>query len=292
MIKTIKIFVAMLLLLLPYIGFAQNETAAKRFLPEKYDHYLELPYKKVGNWQGVMDLFIPQNTTKPTPLILFVHGGGWTQGSKGTANQFKVFFKQGYAVATIEYRLAKDAPAPAAVEDVRSALCFLLKDAKYNIDPNKVVLMGGSAGGHLALLAGYIENDKRFDVDCDYRKPIKIAAVVDKFGITDVWDYINSKSGSRNAIWLGDKAKDQEFAKLLSPLSHVKRTSPPTFIVHGTADPSVNYQQSVQLKEALDKNGVKNQMITVQDGLHGRFTSEKNAEINSEIIKFLKNLGI
>ncbi len=290
MYKYIKIL--LLFFLLPFISFAQDEGLQQRFLPEKYNHYLELPYKKAGNWQGVMDVFIPQNAIKSTPLILFVHGGGWTQGSKGTANQFKVFFKLGYAVATIEYRLAKDAPAPAAVEDVRSALCFLLKDSKYNIDPDKVVLMGGSAGGHLALLAGYQENDKRFDIDCDYKKPIKIAAVVDKYGITDVWEYINSKNGIRNAIWLGDKSKDTAFAELLSPLTYVKKTSPPTFIVHGTADPSVNYQHSVRLKEALDKNGVKNQFITVQDGLHGKFTSEKNAEINSEIIKFLKELGI
>ncbi|MNK18754.1 Lipase 2 [compost metagenome] len=284
--------ILLLLALLPFISFSQDETTAKRFLPEKYDHYLELPYKKSGNWQGVMDLFIPQNVAKPTALILFVHGGGWTQGSKGTANQFKIFFKKGYAVATIEYRLAKDAPAPAAVEDVRTALCFLLQNAKYNIDPSKVVLMGGSAGGHLALLSGYQENDKRFNMDCDYKKPIKIAAVIDKFGITDVWEYINSKNGIRNAIWLGNKATDTEFAKVLSPLTYVKKTSPPTFIVHGTADPSVNYQHSVRLKEALDKNGVKNQMITVQDGLHGKFTSEKNAEINNEIIKFLSELGI
>ncbi len=281
-----------MLLVLPFISLAQDEMAAKRYLPEKYDHYLDLSYKTVGDWQGVMDLFIPQNTTKSTPLILFVHGGGWTQGSKGTANQFKIFFKQGYAVATIAYRLAKHAPAPAAVEDVRTALCFLLKETKYNIDPNKVVLMGGSAGGHLALLAGYQGNNKQFDTDCDYKKPIKIAAIINKFGITDVWEYINSKNGTRNAIWLGKKAKDQNFAKVLSPLMYVNKTSPPTFSVHGTADQSVNYQHSVRLKEALDKNGVKNEMITVQDGLHGRFSSAKNAEINSEIIKFLKNLGI
>jgi acetyl esterase/lipase len=281
----------LVLLLLPMIGFAQEDTTAKRYFPEEYDHYLALPYKKVGNWEGVMDLFIPQNATKPTALILFIHGGGWTQGTRGTANQFKIFFKQGYAVATIDYRLAKEAPAPAAVEDVRSALCFLLNQTKYHIDPEKVVLMGGSAGGHLALLAAYVENDKRFDVDCVYKKPIKIVAVIDKFGITDVWEYINT-SGKNNAIWLGDKSKDQSFAKLLSPLSYVKKTSPPTFIVHGTADPSVNYQQSVQLKDLLDKNGVKNQFITVPEGKHGKFTIEKNAEVNTEIIKFLKSLGI
>ncbi|RYF23112.1 MAG: alpha/beta hydrolase [Flavobacteriales bacterium] len=287
--KDIKIL--LLLVLLPFISFAQEEKTAKRYLPENYDHYLELPYKTVANWQGVMDLFIPQNAAKPTALVLFVHGGGWTQGSKGTANQFKIFFKKGYAVATIEYRLAKDAPAPAAVEDVRTALCFLLQNAKYNIDPSKVVLMGGSAGGHLALLAAYVGNDKRFDVDCSYKKPIKIAAVIDKFGITDVWDYINT-SGKNNAVWLGTKSKDEEFAKMLSPLIYVKKTSPPTFIVHGTADPSVNYQHSVRLQDALKKNGVKNQFITVPEGKHGKFTTTKNAEINDEILKFLEELGI
>lgn len=288
--RNIKIL--LLLLLFPLVSLGQADVKSQLYLPANYDHYLELPYKKVGNWQGVMDLFIPQNAATPRPLILFVHGGGWTQGTKGTANQFKIFFKQDYAVATIEYRLAKDAPAPAAIEDVRSALCFLLKDPKYNIDPNKVVLMGGSAGGHLALLAGYQGVNKQFDADCDYQKTIKIAAVVDKYGITDVWEYINSKNGIRNAVWLGGKAKDQAFAAQLSPLTYVKKTSPPTFIVHGTADPSVNYQHSVRLKEALDKKGIKNQFITVQDGLHGKFTAAKNAEINSEIIKFLKELGL
>jgi acetyl esterase/lipase len=286
----IKLIIA--LLLLPFFAVAQAEKNTKLFLPEKYDHYLSLPYKKVGNWVGVMDLFVPQGVNQPTPLVLFVHGGGWTQGSKGTANQFKIFFKEGYAVATIEYRLAKDAPAPAAIEDVRSALCYLLKESKYHIDPNRVVLMGGSAGGHLALLAGYVQNNKQFDKDCNYEKPIKIAAVIDKFGITDVWEYIHSKSGNRNAIWLGDKAGDIAFAKRLSPLQYVDKATPPTFIVHGTADPSVNYQQSVNLKKLLDESGVKNQMITIPDGLHGKFTSQQNAEINIEIIKFLKELGI
>jgi acetyl esterase/lipase len=281
-----------LYLLLPFIGLAQEKAPAQRYLPKNYEHYLNLPYTNVGQWQGVMDLFIPQKADKPTTLILFVHGGGWTQGSKGTANQFKMFFARGYAVATIEYRLAKDAPAPAAVEDVRTALCFLLNEAKYNIDPNKVILMGGSAGGHLALLAGYTQNDKRFDTNCAYKKPIKIAAVIDKFGITDVWEYINSKSGSRNAIWLGSRSKDEAFAKELSPLSYINKTTPPTFMVHGTADPSVNYQHSVMLQQALDKYGVKNRLITVPDGKHGRFTSEKNAEINDEILKFLDELGL
>lgn len=287
-----KIKVIIVLLLMPFLAAAQASKSTKLFLPEKYDHYLELPYKKVGNWIGVMDLFIPQQSNKSTPLVLFVHGGGWTQGSKGTANQFKMFFNEGYAVATIEYRLAKDAPAPAAVEDVRSALCYLLNESKYHIDPDKVVIMGGSAGGHLALLAGYMQGNKQFDQDCSYQKPIKIAAVIDKFGITDVWEYIHSKSGSRNAIWLGDRAEEISFAKLLSPLQYINQNTPPTFIVHGTADPSVNYLQSVNLKKLLDANGVKNQMITIPDGLHGKFTSQQNAEINTAIIKFLKELGI
>lgn len=287
-----NINIVLLLAILPFFTFAQSEVVAAGYLPEKYDHYLDLPYKKAGNWEGLMDLFIPKDAAQPTALIVFVHGGGWTQGARGSANQFKMFFKKGYAVANIEYRLAKDAPAPAAVEDVRTALCFLLQNSRYNIDPNKVVLMGGSAGGHLALLAAYQEDDNRFDIDCNYQKPIKIAAVIDKYGITDVWEYIHSKNGSRNAIWLGNKSNDPEFAKLLSPLTYVKKTSPPTFIVHGTADPSVNYQHSVSLKEALDKNGVKNKMISVQDGLHGKFTTEKNTEINNEIIKFLQEIGI
>ncbi len=135
----------------------------------------------------------------------------------------------GFAVANIEYRLTPQATAPAAVEDARCALIYLIKNAKaLNIDVNKIVVMGGSAGGHLALMAGLLANDHRFDGNCPGVENIKVAAIIDKYGITDVldWGYgknITSKSAAR---WLGDKANDAAFARSVSPINYVSKDNP------------------------------------------------------------------
>ena len=89
-----------------------------------------------------------------------------------------------------EYRLTGQATAPAAVEDTRCALIYIVRHAKeLNIDVNRIVIMGGSAGGHLALMAGLLGNDHRFDNNCPGVDGIKVAAIIDKYGITDVWDW-------------------------------------------------------------------------------------------------------
>ena len=94
---------------------------------------------------------------------------------------------------------------------------------------------------------------------------IKVAAIIDKYGITDVWDWgygkdLTNKSATR---WLGDKAKDEKFAASVSPITCVNKNSPPTFIVHGDADPTVPYQQSVYLHNKLLEAGVKTEFVTV-----------------------------
>jgi acetyl esterase/lipase len=163
-----------------------------------------------------------------------------------------------------------------------------------NIDANKIVVMGGSAGGHLALMAGLLADDHRFDTNCPGVENIKVAAIIDKYGITDVWDWgygsrVTSKSATR---WLGDKANDKAFAMSVSPINYVNKDNPPVFIVHGDADPTVPYQQSVDLHKKLVEAGVKTEFITVPGGLHGKFEKEKNSEINKAIADFLKKLGL
>src|SRR5687768_10762176 len=201
----------------------------------------------------------------------------------------------GYAVVNIEYRLTGQATAPAAVEDTRCALIYLIKNARQlNIDVNKIVIMGGSAGGHLALMGGLLGNDHRFDGNCPGVENIKVAAIIDKYGITDVWDWgygknVTSKSAGR---WLGDKANDPKFAASVWPINYVTKNSPPIFIVHGNADPTVPYQHSIDLHKKLKEVGVKTEFITVEGGQHGKFEKEKNSEINKAIAIWLKELGL
>jgi acetyl esterase/lipase len=281
--------------LLTVVVSAQNDTTYKPVeLPDGFTSQMDVVYTKAGDWEGQMDIYLPKSD-KPTPVVINIHGGGWNKGVRQSQTGFNTFFKAGFAVANISYRLTGQATAPAAVEDARCALIYLTNNAKaLNIDANKIVVMGGSAGGHLALMAGMLGNDRRFDGNCAGTKNIKVAAIIDKYGITDVWDwgYGSRKTSKSATVWLGQYAKDQKFAATVSPISYVSKTTPPTFIVHGDADPTVPYEHSVDLYNKLQAAGVKTKFITVPGGQHGKFEKEKNSEINKEIIAFLKEVGV
>jgi dipeptidyl aminopeptidase/acylaminoacyl peptidase len=141
-------------------------------------------------------------------------------------------------------------------------------------------------------MAGLLGNNHKFDNNCMGVENIKVAAIIDKYGITDVWDWaygptITSKSATQ---WLGAKAKDSVFAKSVSPLYNVNKQSPPVFIVHGNADQTVPYTQSVDLHEKLLAAGVYTEFETVEGGLHGKFSKERNNELNKSIINFITNI--
>jgi len=276
--------------------FAQEDSAVKVVVyPKNYSAQLDVVYTKVGDWDGRMDLYVATKEKDPTPIVINIHGGGWNHGTKESQTEFNSFFKAGYAVANVEYRLTPQATAPAAIEDVRCALIYIIKNAKeLNIDVNKIVVMGGSSGGHLALMAGLLANDHRFDKNCSGVENIKVPAIIDKYGIADVWDWgygpnLRSKSATN---WLGVYAKDKDFAASVSPITYVNKNSPPTFIVHGDSDPTVPYQQSVELYKKFIEAGVKTEFITVPGGLHGKFSADKNSEVNKSIMEFLKSLGL
>ena len=262
-------------------------------IPKEYTAQIDVVYTKVMDWEGRADLYLSLNAVKPTPILINIHGGGWKSGVKETQGGFSPYFKAGFAVANMEYRMSGQATAPAAIEDTRCMLMYLIKNAKaLNIDPNKIIIMGGSAGGHLALMGGLLGNDHRFDSNCPGVENVKVAAIIDKYGIMDVWDwtYGPEHKSSSPKLWLGDKANDNEFIKSVSPISYVTKNSPPIFIVHGNADPIVPYQQSVDLYKKLQDLGVKSQFITVEAGLHGKFDKEKNNEINTAILEFIAGL--
>ena len=275
---------------------AQEDTTIKPVVyPSNYTAQLNVVYAKVGDWDGRMDLYVAAKEKKPTPVVINIHGGGWNHGTKESQTGFNSFFKAGYAVANVEYRLTPQATAPAAVEDVRCALIYIIKNAKsLNIDVNKIVVMGSSSGAHLALMAGLLGNDHRFDGNCPGVENIKVAAIIDKYGIADVWDWgYGDTITSKSAInWLGANAKSKKFAAAVSPMTWVNENSPPTFIVHGDADPTVPYQQSVELHNKFLAAGVKTQFMTIPGGLHGKFPADKNSELNKAIMDFLKEVGI
>jgi acetyl esterase/lipase len=290
-----KLSIIFCFLISTFIASAQEEAAPiirKVAYPSGYTGQLNVVYTSSPGWEGKMDLYLPSKDKGLSPAIINIHGGGWSGGSKDTQGGFNTYFKAGFAVANIAYRLSGQATAPAAIEDTRCALIYLIKNAKaLNIDVNKIVIMGGSAGGHLALMGGLLANDSRFDTNCPGVKNIKVAAIIDKYGIVDVGDkrYGKFRSGSERK-WLGVKVADQAFIESVSPIYQVKKDSPPIFIAHGDADPTVPIQQSIDLKKKLDEFGVRNEFMTIPGGLHGQFSSEQNAELNNAIMKFILSL--
>lgn len=276
-------------------AFAQETTVEYKPVayPDGFSANLNVVYTTVNGWEGKMDLYLPLKSGKPSPMLINIHGGGWNHGVKESQTGFSTFFKEGFAVANIEYRLTGQATAPAAIEDARCALVYILLNAKeLNIDVNRIVLMGGSAGGHLALMAGLLGNNGIFDTNCKREKEIKVAAIIDKYGITDVGDWafgpnITSKSATN---WLGSQSKNEAFIKSVSPVYYVSKSSPPVFIVHGDADPTVPYQQSVELHKKLLAAGVQTEFVTIPGGLHGKFDKDQNSMLNKAIINFLKSV--
>jgi len=258
-------------------------------------------YARANGWEGKLDVYAQRTPRQPgaVPVVMFIHGGGWVQGTKeGSVLQGVLpYVALGYSVVNVEYRLANVSLAPAAIEDCRCALRWIVAHAKdYNFDANRIVVAGASAGGHLALTTGMIPASAGFDRSCYTVDEPKVAAIVDFFGITDIADLLdgpNKKpfpdSWPYTVQWLGNQPNRGEIAKAVSPLTYVRAGVPPTIAIHGDADPLVPYNHSVRLQDALQKAGVAHQLVTIPRGGHGTFTVGEWQDAFVQIDKFLSD---
>ena len=283
-----KILLVFMLLL---AGKLYAQTPAAEFkvkFPEGYIAKIDKVYETIGDWKGREDIYYNPTASKPTPIVFNIHGGGWRIGTKESQAGFGGFFKNGFAVANIEYRLSDVATAPAAIEDVRAALLYVVQHAKeLNIDPNRIVIIGSSAGAHLALMAGLLQKNHLFDGKYNSVENFTIKAIIDKFGPTDLTLPGVEKNQSA-ALWLGNYLGNKDLLASVSPIYYVQKNSPPVLMIHGDADRTVPIQQSIELHKKLDEAGVKNQLITIQGGGHGLIGNNK--EIGEAIESFLKEV--
>jgi acetyl esterase/lipase len=243
----------------------------------RYDKYPET----------VLDILQPSAPALANrPGIIVIHGGGWIQGNKESmvAKYCLPFIRHGFVVANVEYRLARSAPAPAAVSDVlQAAQWFHDHAARYNVDPKRILVTGESAGGHLALMVGMTP------ASAGLGPPVKIAGVIDFFGIGDVADQlVGANAREYAAQWIPEQLPDRmELARRMSPATYVRQGLPPILALHGDADPLVPYQQSVNLMKAIKSAGGDAELITVPGGKHG-FSPQEMDELWPQIFKWLK----
>ena len=289
-------------------SWAQLTDAEKSAVLIQHDYEVSdnITYKVANSYEGKLDVYRPREAKTPTPVVVMIHGGGWVAGTKEGAVLYPLpFMTLGFAVVNVEYRLGKTSLAPAAVEDCLCALHWVGRNAKkYNFDLSKVIVTGGSAGGHLALTTSMIPFSAGFENDCAYEddetwdgpwkdsRP-KVAAVINWFGITDVLDMLQGPNTRAYAVsWLGSLPNREDLAKRLSPLSYVRPGLPPILTIHGSADTIVPYSHAVRLHEALTKAGVKNRLLTIPGGGHGGFTAGQELKAFEAIRTFLANTGI
>ncbi len=262
-------------------------------LPEGVEVVRDLEYAQPKGISLKLDLYRPSaKPSAPMPLVIWVHGGGWSKGSKANCPAAWLAAK-GYAVASLDFRLLPDHPWPAQIEDPIAALRWLRKESgKYGYDAERSAAMGGSSGGHVVALWGTLTLPPED----------KVKAVVDWYGPTDLLtmppNVLSEKrtraelAKANGALLLGGIVMDQpEKAKAVSALHQVTKDDVPFLIMHGAADTSVPVDQSERLHAALKAAGVESTLKLLPGAGHGgkEFDSaESRALIQGFLDKHLK----
>lgn len=221
----------------------------------------DIEYGKVGERALKLDLYRPTKTAAAVPGLVFIHGGAWKRGDKDIYRIHAARYAQrGYVAVSIAYRLSGEAPFPAAVEDAKCAVRWMRANAaKYGVDPKNICVLGGSAGGHVALMVGYTAGDESLEGSGGHKGvSSRVQAVVDLYGPCDLTVPV-VRDADVVREFLGGKRYGEapELYQKASPLFDLTADDPPTLILHGTLDEVVPIAQSDKLVERLKQVGVK-----------------------------------
>lgn len=232
-------------------------------LPESVELQTDIEYGKVGDRLLLLDIYRPKERAASAPLLVFIHGGGWAGGKKSDYRVYAVHFAaRGYVVASVGYRLSGEKKYPAAVNDVKCAIRYLRSQAEsLGIDPERSGVIGGSAGGHLAMMIGYSSDVPELEGDGGHvGVSSRVSAVVDIYGPADMTtDYVrkNKAAGNTCRSFFGASIDERlDLYEQASPIRYVTNDDPPTLIMHGTIDDIVPIEQADLLAAKLKEVGV------------------------------------
>ncbi|WP_339878771.1 alpha/beta hydrolase [uncultured Algoriphagus sp.] len=290
-----KPILAILFILLSVSGFCQNNRVMNLF-SEGTILYGNIPYQNDTLKKHLLDIYLPANAKGKIPLVIFIHGGGWLSNDKyadmGYMNEtVSEIIESGYALASIDYRFSTQAVFPAQMLDCNTAISYLVDNSeKYGLDTKRMVVMGFSAGGHLASMVGLAKNN---EVDAFFipesNKNFSFKGVVDFYGPADLTLFPGANDAqSPEGILIGAAPLDRpDLAKAASPVSYIDEYDPPFLIIHGEKDDLVSPRQSQLLSSWLTVKGVSNELIIVKDAPHfgPMFDVE---EIRTKVMAFLQ----
>ena len=253
-------------------------------LPDGVTPHRDLQYARADAKANRLDLFVPRNDGgKPLPLVIWIHGGAWRGGTKNNCPALGLL-SEGYAVASVEYRLSQVATWPAQIHDCKAAIRYLRANAaKYNLDPQRFGAWGGSAGGHLVAVLATSGGVKELEGDLgNADQSSRVQCVVNWFGPSNFLTMQsdsdkNSHSRMRHdgpsspeSLLIGEALmENKDKAAAASPITYVSKDDCPTLHVHGDKDPLVPHQQSQALHEALTKAGADSTLVIVEGAGHG-----------------------
>lgn len=248
-------------------------------------------YKQVGDTALLLDLYLPRSA-KPTPLVVWIHGGGWRAGSKNHC-PITWMTDHGYAVASIGYRLSDQAIFPAQIHDCKSAVRALRAKAdKYNINPDKIAVAGSSAGGHLSALIGTSGGVSDLaDPNDKFNTSDAVQAVIDIYGPANMITITQNSRGAGGPVeqLFGGPVRDNKQAALqASPVTHIDAKDPPTFIIHGEDDRLVPVRQSIDFAAALKKANVPVTLEVVKGMAHSHRRWMRDDDNRKKLIVFLR----
>lgn len=270
-------FLALTVLLSP-LDFAEEATAtstpsAKSAAPEVV-FTPNVVYGRGGDIDLHMDIAKPQSQNKDLPCVLFIHGGGWRMGDKSMHAKHVVDFSEhGYVAVSVQYRLCPRYRFPCQVEDVKCAVRYLRANAdKYGIDENRIGAVGFSAGAHLAMMLGAMDEGDGLEGDGGWAdQSSKVQAVVSYFGPTD---FRTGPVPDRAAPLLNEfiggtreEKKDAWFAA--SPAKYVNQGDAPMLLFQGTNDSLVPYQQATQMATEMANSGIPGRVELIMKVGHG-----------------------
>ena len=236
------------------------------------------------------DLYFPLEAPKAArmPAVVWIHGGGWNGGQRDGNREVNVcgtLAGNGYVAMSIDYKLAMTGGAvwPQNLADCKTAVRWLRKNAeRLRIDPERIGVMGGSAGGHLAAMVALTTKEDGLDPAGPYGDfSCAVRCCVDMYGITDIARYHDVKMLGKTI------AEAPELYRLASPLTYVRSSSPPFLILHGTADTTVKIDQSKWLAAALAKAGVAHELVIIPDAPHTFDLQPKQRDLRPVVLGFL-----
>lgn len=269
-------------------GYSRAISASYRVLPN-------VNYVKSGAWEGRLDIYSRVDPAGPRPTLVWIHGGSSLAGSKESATfNLLPYLEWGWNVVNVEHRLAGVTLAPAALQNCLCALRWIIRNAReHGFDTTKLVVSGSSSGGWFAVAAGLGVRPDGWEEACPGSEDPKVAAVVNWYGNWDLADVLEGPNSKPYASgWVRNLPNPLEVARSLSPLPLRRSDVRGVISIHGDADPTVPYTQSVRLHHALRTAGVPEEMITIPGGKHGGFARDENQRAFAAIEAFLTKLDI